>query len=160
MWGSYVLGWPKMSFRFFYSILWKNPCELFAQPNVSRLITWIDFFLALVNSTIVNIFVFKHVFFFSFHIASMCRIIDSKYMNIFKALDNTVPISSSRFLQWVVDWLVGWLSWSSWLVAQRGNNDFSEEYGWPITSYSVYISLLSDMLLYMYSHLSGLFYIL
>ena len=34
MWGSYVLGWPKMSFRFFYHILRKNLSELFGQPNM------------------------------------------------------------------------------------------------------------------------------
>ena len=28
-----VLGWPKSSFGFFHNILWKNPNELFGQPN-------------------------------------------------------------------------------------------------------------------------------
>ena len=30
-----ILGWPKSSFRFFCSILWKNLNELFGQPNIS-----------------------------------------------------------------------------------------------------------------------------
>ena len=29
---DYVLGWPKISFRFFHNILQKNPNELFGQP--------------------------------------------------------------------------------------------------------------------------------
>ena len=31
---SQVLGWPKSSFGFFRNILWKNPIELFGQPNI------------------------------------------------------------------------------------------------------------------------------
>lgn len=30
---SLILGWPKSSFKFFRNILWKNPNELFGQPN-------------------------------------------------------------------------------------------------------------------------------
>ena len=32
-WKTEVLGWPKSSFRFFHTILQKNPNEIFDQPN-------------------------------------------------------------------------------------------------------------------------------
>ena len=58
------IGWPKSSFGFFHSILWKNPDELFDQPNMCHI-----FFshssvsgqlggfhvLSVVNSTAMNI---------------------------------------------------------------------------------------------------------
>ena len=28
-----LLGWPKFSLKFFYTILWENPKELWGQPN-------------------------------------------------------------------------------------------------------------------------------
>ena len=31
---SKLLGWPKSSLRFFCKRLWKNPNELFGQPNI------------------------------------------------------------------------------------------------------------------------------
>ena len=31
-----VLGWPKSRFKVFHMIIWKNPNELLAQPNVNR----------------------------------------------------------------------------------------------------------------------------
>ena len=31
--GGNVLGWPEISFRFFYNVLWRNPDELPGQPN-------------------------------------------------------------------------------------------------------------------------------
>ena len=30
----FILGWPKSSFGFFRTIVWKNPNELFGQPNI------------------------------------------------------------------------------------------------------------------------------
>ena len=31
-----VLGWPKSSFRSFHCVLWKNPKEIFGQPNIFK----------------------------------------------------------------------------------------------------------------------------
>ena len=31
-----VFGWPKSSFRSFHCVLWKNPKEIFGQPNTFK----------------------------------------------------------------------------------------------------------------------------
>ena len=36
---KYVLGWPKSPFGLFLKVVWKNPNEIFAQPNTVNTIT-------------------------------------------------------------------------------------------------------------------------
>lgn len=35
-----ILGWPKSSLKFFHTMLWKSPNELFSQPNMLTPIAW------------------------------------------------------------------------------------------------------------------------